>query len=434
MEYNYPKITTIAFRDFRSLGDIQIDLTKSPLVYLKGRSEVGKSSITYGVRLLGSNAEQRKHKGYIRDGAQAWKILVKFEDGRVLIRSKSTTGQQFQIYAPDPNNGGRLKLQWSADKLDENAIPKEAQELVGFCIEPETKELLNIRMYKQLLLFVDTSSSTNYKVVYNALRMESLYKAVQIGTKEANAVNAERASLETKINTCQEQLRKIVLVDTEPLLKVKKALEARLDSYEKVEDIRIRLAELHKIATMSQAMKELSQLGNANEGLVDILNRANSLRSEFISISTQTGTLQEVQKLEIANTQALELFEALSREYTEYTSLDTGAVQLLGNVQQISEEQESLLEVLNTAYQKLNEYTTLNQTIDKEVLQAQVVNEEEIALLTQGYKLISDYRDVDKLYKEHHAKAEELHKLLHTSGVLFGTCPSCGETVIIENQ
>ena len=92
-----------------------------------------------------------------------------------------------------------------------------------------------MRTYEDRLLFIVTPSSTNYKVMYNALKVEYLTKAIRLGIKETNALKSKLDDNEKSIKTLLEEVRKIKIYDIEPVVNIKKRLQGQVVILEKLE-------------------------------------------------------------------------------------------------------------------------------------------------------------------------------------------------------
>ena len=77
---------------------------------------------------------------------------------------------------------------------------------MGMVKEPETGEYLNIRTYEDKLLFVVTPASVNYKVMYNALKVENLTRAINKGLKEVNNIESDIRKNNVSIDQLNNEL------------------------------------------------------------------------------------------------------------------------------------------------------------------------------------------------------------------------------------
>lgn len=432
MEYNYPKLLALRFVNFRSLGDVTIDLSKSPIVFLSGRNEIGKSSVTFGVRLLGTNKEPRTHKEFIRSGTAEWQIFAAFSDGTVIRRTKAEKGQAFDIFKP--NEKGQMEVVYHIDKLDDNEVPKPVQDYMGFCIEPETKEVLNVRLYKDLMLFVDTSSSTDYKVMYNALKIDSIYKAIQRGTKEANERRTEVNDLKTSIATCQSELRKIHLVDTAPLVSIKASLKQSLGALQSVAKANSESREIAAIKHKSNLAIQLKPLSDINEVLVATLERAHRNHGEFNRLLTKTARYREAKNLQQIDTHELDILEAARRKTAELAKLLSAnrKAQAVKSVECVDENLITVVQRLSHARDTQRSLDELRATTDTRAKSLETIDTRLIELLGQAKQRVDAIEKQKSLYAQSKSLANEIHQKLHDSGAVYGVCPNCGELVLMN--
>ena len=223
----YSPIKFLRMKNFRNIGDITINFDESPIVCLVGDNESGKTSIIKAFTVLALHAYQRDQKDFIRDGTKGFGIALGLHDETIITRIK---GAGVNIYKVERAG----KTIWETSKIDAG-LPVEVQEIMGLLEEPETGEYLHVRTYEDKLLFIVTPSSTNYKVMYNALKVEYLTKAIRLGIKETNALKSKLDDNEKSIKTLLEEVRKIKIYDIEPVVNIKKRLQGQVVILEKLE-------------------------------------------------------------------------------------------------------------------------------------------------------------------------------------------------------
>ena len=222
----YSKIDSIRVKNFRNIGDVTVSFKESPIVTLMGENEAGKTSIVKAIAVVGANAYPMRQTKFIRTGTAGWGVQVDFEDGSCLVRQRGT-----------PNSGiGNVLATRTADgvvnsdnKIDRGeGIPVAMQKYMGFMVEPETGELLNVRTYEDALMFVVTPDSTNYKVLYNALKVGQVTRAIKAGNKESSALRSEIDSISVKMDEVLDTLKSIVVSDMEPVNGIRSRTEAEV--------------------------------------------------------------------------------------------------------------------------------------------------------------------------------------------------------------
>ena len=175
----YSPIKRWGIKNFRNLGEVGFEFD-TPIVTLVGDNEAGKTSVVKTFAVLGANGYATEQKDYIRDNTKGFQIDCELDNGTSIRRVKTASENAFEILGAD----GEV---YAADKIDRGyGTPVELERVMGMMVEPETKELLQIRTYEDNLLFVLTKSSENYKVMYNALKVGNLTRAIAVGNQQAN--------------------------------------------------------------------------------------------------------------------------------------------------------------------------------------------------------------------------------------------------------
>lgn len=428
LNYNYKQITGVAIKDFRNLGTIELDFTKSSIVCLKGGNEAGKSSVVIALKTLGSNLSSKQYKEYIRTGTDGWTVLVTTEDGTSVYRKKNATKQSFGIYK---EIDGKRKLVWSIDKLDENAVPKEVQDIIGFTTEPETKELLNVRTYDDQMLFVETSGGSNYKVMYNALKIDTLTKAVKAGTTEAKAFKQEVDSYENSVETCREQLRKIRTIDMEPLKKMQKRITEEKKAIELLERAIEIKRDLDKIEQSLGVLKEVGGLETIDTYLFNTIVSAYADSQQIAEIDKATATLEEVRGLKLIDTAILDKFEAALQVKGQLQEM---SVDIYANMDKCEIIDVALYDKLTQAVNSLSAYNnacSLAAVYEKAVL---ALDDTVYTKFSQAIELKGNIQTIEQEYNTCKDRITELNTLLKNSGVKYSVCPNCGEVVLHQEE
>lgn len=186
---------------------------------------------------------------------------------------------------------------------------------MGMIEEPETKEFLHIRTYEDQLLFVTTASSTNYKVMYNALKISQLVDAIRLGSKEANALKTSINQTEISADTLNNQVKNMHIYDLEPIENIKARLHREVDQVRKIEralEIKNRLnkqkleaGDLVKVLALPEISMPLAMNLRHTGQVIDTINRAREALKAYSGIDS----------LSIVNIDTLTKFEsALTRK------------------------------------------------------------------------------------------------------------------------
>lgn len=423
--YNYKQLTSISIKDFRNLGDVNIDFTKSPIVCLKGGNEAGKSSVVIALKTLGSNLSSRQYKEYIRTGTDAWVIMLYTEDGAAVYRKKTATKQVYGIYK---FIDGKYELVWSIDKLDENAVPSEVQSIIGFTTEPETRELLNVRTYEDQMLFVETSGGSNYKVMYNALKIDNLTKAIKAGNGETKLYRQEVEQAENSVVTCKEQLRKIRTIDVSALLKIRDRLKKESHVVKLLEKAissqrLIRSAELELKAIM-----EIDKLPKIDEYLYSKLDSAYHTYENIKTVEYRQESLEKLRKLSPIEITVLEKLE-------KCCSLKSSLDKL--NVNIYSDIDKCKLVELNS-YEKMQQAISLMESYNKNYKLLSIYNKNKVNDINENIYLLfdklqqtmCDLNTANQQYIQMKSVIDNFYNQLRLQNIPFGVCPNCGELIL----
>lgn len=426
MQYNYEQLTGISIKDFRNLGTIDIDFTKSAIVCLKGGNEAGKSSVVIALKTLGSNLSSKQYKEYIRTGTDGWVVMLHTADGQSVYRKKTATKQVFGIYKMI---NGEKKLVWSIDKLDENAVPQEVQQITGFTTEPETKELLNVRTYEDQMLFVETSGGSNYKVMYNALKIDNLTKAVKTGTVEAKEFKQEVDSCETSVNTCKEQLRKIRTLDIEPLQKIKARIQKESQAIVLLERAIEAKRQLDTITANLGILNEIGKLTVLDEYLFNTLTTAYKDKLDLKKIEDRTQTLEEVRGLKLIDTTILDKFETATQVKAKLSKLRTNPYAEVGDCGLVD---VVLFDKLNTALQAQRALSSLEGQVQAYSKELTLLDEDLVVKFGKAIEVKGQIQTVESEYQGYRQKIDGFYNQLKAIGVKYYVCPNCGELVLPE--
>lgn len=423
--YDYKQLTSISIKDFRNLGDVNIDFTKSPIVCLKGGNEAGKSSVVIALKTLGSNLSSRQYKEYIRTGTDGWIVMLYTDDGTAVYRKKTATKQVYGMYK---FINGKYELVWSIDKLDENAVPSEVQSVVGFTTEPETKELLNVRTYEDQMLFVETSGGSNYKVMYNALKIDNLTKAIKAGNGESKIYRQEVEQAENSVVTCKEQLRKIRTVDISSLLKIRERLQK--------ESVIVRLLEkaitsqrLIKSAELElKAIMEIEKLPKIDEYLYSKLDSAYNTSVSIRTVENRQESLEKLRELSLIDVTVL---EKLNKCCSLKFSLDNLNLHIYSDI-----EKCKLVEL--NSYEKMQQAISLMESYNKNCKLLSIytknevneINENSYLLFDKLQQTICDLNAVNQQYMQIKSIIDDFYNQLKLQNIPFKLCPNCGELLL----
>lgn len=414
-------------RDFRCLHEVVIDFSVSPIVSIVGDNESGKSSVIKAIQTIGANLDPNRQKDYIKTGSKGFQLAIKFadEDETTIVREKSSSFNSFKVLKG-------TKLIWETSKMDSSEVPPEVQKYMGFVIEQETRELLNVRTYEDLMLFIHTSGSTNYKVMYNALKIENLQRAKRNGQLEINELKKQISSATSSIETLTDQVKEIKLIDTEPLIAVRDRVKSNLEVLKLIDEARENRGKIHEIQLKNEQASKVFELKTLDESLLDKLKTLESLKDRLVYVKSfgesELESLEHAdealvafmmsmndlkKKLETVETENLTNLEELS----SYRSLDASELDKLSALRKEKDrinQLETQMQVLDTLPSNIDD--TIYTALDR--------------LKESRDKYINLVNKLEAIEKE----IVTLENKIKSSGVLITTCRNCGNTVFFDGE
>lgn len=432
--YSYSPIKKIYIKNFRNIGEATIDFTESPIVSLIGENEQGKTQVVKAIAVCAMHATPRDQKDYIRDGTKGFGIAMELEDGTQVVRMKMATANSYRVSYPKDENGEPIRPTWEASKID-SGLPKAVQEVIGMIEEPETKEFLHIRTYEDQLLFVTTASSTNYKVMYNALQISQLVDAIKLGQKEANGYKTQISQTQISAETLENRANGLKIFDLEPLQNIRDRIAKEKQQIEKIEKainvrkkLKSQIEELGELAKL-QGLKEINDslavtLGNTGKTIQKIkeLDRYLSILKPIDGI--QCIDLQVEQKIEAALDRIGQINKCkeTSQKITSVESLSeidlnsATKIQRALNLKHAIRAEEASLERIDTKN---------SSTIADEEVQGVLKCQRALSILNRNIKASEALKQADEY-------CEQIKNWFKAIGVNTETCPKCGETIVID--
>jgi len=429
--YNYSPISKIFIRNFRNLGDVSLDFEKSPIITLVGENEAGKTSVIKAFATCALHASPRDQKDYIRDGTKMFGVAIDLADGHRITRIKELSGiNSYQITDASGN------MIYSTNKLAEG-LPIEVQKLMGLIEEPETKEFLHIRTYEDKLLFVVTPNSTNYKVMYNALKVEQLTKAIKLGSNEVNSLKNNISNNEVSIQTLQNQAKDITVFDLDPLINVRDRLKEQMLSLSKISKAKVLLDSMNELEVQLGA---LALLDRYNLQPIDIMatDKINRAYNIFENINEQNKLLSkysELDTLDIIDTSIVNKEFSIATKYKELDKKidEAGAFMQLSEISEISEIVAMHIDKAHRLMTELNGY--LDELTKHDTTECAEVTDKAVNIINKLVRM-SQLIDNQKTNNETLGKINDyivqMDDYLKKCGVAVETCPKCGEAVIFD--
>lgn len=427
--YNYSPISEILIKNFRNLGQVKLDFHDSPIITLIGDNESGKTSIVKAIGVCAMNQGVRNQKDYIRDGTTGFGVAIELADKTQVIRIKTTTANQYKVVYPDGK-------EWIADKID-GRDQKPVQDVMGLIEEPETKELLQIRTYEDQLLFVVTPASTNYKVMYDALKISNLTKAIKLGSTEVNELNSVTRAVDNSIITLNSSLSKIRLFDIEPLMNIKNQLKESyktLDLIDKASDL------IENISKMKSNLGALALLDSEDVQLIDELEalKIESAGRLLESIDCEKMKLSKYGDLDALEEIDVSIIEKLENGVYELSEIEDAknknqAYLKLNEVEPVSEVIISLLDNSNVVMENLDKQTRLLEVYRADELED--IGDDILIGIENTEKALVCSEFIQNSSGELAQLVDYIDKVIawmKSIGVATTDCPRCGESIIID--
>jgi predicted ATP-dependent endonuclease of OLD family len=393
--YSYSPIKKIRVKNFRNIGEVELDFTDSPIIALIGDNESGKTSIVKAFAVCALHANSRDQKYYIRDGTNGFGVQIELQDGTLITRIKTDTINKYTIQYPD----GTV---WDTNKI-ENEVPKEVRDVMGLIEEPETKEYLQVRTYEDKLLFVVTPASTNYKVMYNALKVEQITKAISIGSREVNTLKAKINNNEVSMDALKENLRRIKVYDIEPAINIRDRLKSQLQNLDKLErakNIANRIDEAHRKLGALSLIDEY-KLNEIDVARLDKFNNAIRLLNSSVKLNKLSEVYKDLSTIDSIDISVLQKLRGAIDRRNKIIS-DKQRMGILYDISKVKEIPESAV----------NSVFKLGRAI-------------EIA------KRLRQMEDVLAKAKDVISKIEDY---LEKCGVTTTVCPNCGKAIIVDKD
>ena len=429
--YSYSPIKSIQVKNFRNIGEAVIDFTESPIVSLIGENESGKTSIVKAFGVCAMHADPRSQKDYIRDGTTGFGVAIELQDGTQIIRMKTGTANRYVVKKPD----GTM---WDASKL-EHEVPKAVQEVMGMIEEPETKEPLHIRTYEDQLLFVVTPASTNYKVMYDALKISQITKAIKAGSVEANSLKAKIGDTDTSIATLRGSLARIKTFDIEPLLNIRNKLSGDLRIVEKLDAISSLIDDIEKKKKQLGALELLESSGISEIDTAEVmrLDSIGRVLSEIDTMRAKESAYREIISAEEVDVATLAKINTAYDKVVEIEAMSKRAeiYEDIVGADSISEFEISAFSRLDDILTQQEKYQRLLGIYNFDgISEVEMADLTAIDKLTQAIGYTGQIQTWKSEYEQYTAYINSVENWMKQIGVATADCPKCGEAVIIDRD
>ena len=430
MATKYSPIKQIWIKDFRNIGEVKVNFDESPIVSLIGENEAGKTSVVKAFSVCALHSTPKDQKDYIRDGTNGFGVEIELEDGTVITRIKTTTGNRYRVKNPD----GTV---YDTTKIDSSSAPVEVQRVMGMIEEPETKEYLQVRTYEDQLLFVVTPASTNYKVMYDALKVDQITRAIKSGSKEVNELKHVIDANENGIQTLTNSLKAVKVYDITSLLNIKARLESELAVINSLEEA------AGLVDRIKRAEAELGAIAEIDKaGLQDISELEAVQISDSLSLLTKlTGLNKLLSTYSLADTAEnidIPVYQSIIDTYIKKVELDRAifaneSMVRIGEAEEVNEVELITMTSIAELRDKLSSLTNQLRRID--TAGAELIEQSDfntVAMLESVNAGFTRLGQLETAYKQCDDYCSQVQSYLKSIGAAVETCPNCGEDIVID--
>lgn len=430
MATKYSPIKQIWIKDFRNIGEVKVNFDESPIVSLIGENEAGKTSVVKAFSVCALHSTPKDQKDYIRDGTNGFGVEIELEDGTVITRIKTTTGNRYRVKNPD----GTV---YDTTKIDSSSAPVEVQRVMGMIEEPETKEYLQVRTYEDQLLFVVTPASTNYKVMYDALKVDQITRAIKSGSKEVNELKHVIDANENGIQTLTNSLKAVKVYDITSLLNIKARLESELAVINSLEEAAGLVDRIKRAEAELGAIAEIDKAGLQDISELEAVQISDSL--SLLTKMTRLNKLLSTYSLaDTAENIDIPVYQSIIDTYIKKVELDRAifaneSMVRIGEAEEVNEVELITMTSIAELRDKLSSLTNQLRRID--TAGAELIEQSDFNTVTMLESVNAGFTRLGQLetaYKQCDDYCSQVQSYLKSLGAAVETCPNCGEDIVID--
>lgn len=430
MATKYSPIKQIWIKDFRNIGEVKVNFDESPIVSLIGENEAGKTSVVKAFSVCALHSTPKDQKDYIRDGTNGFGVEIELEDGTVITRIKTTTGNRYRVKNPD----GTV---YDTTKIDSSSAPVEVQRVMGMIEEPETKEYLQVRTYEDQLLFVVTPASTNYKVMYDALKVDQITRAIKSGSKEVNELKHVIDANENGIQTLTNSLKAVKVYDITSLLNIKARLESELAVINSLEEAARLVDRIKRAEAELGAIAEIDKAGIQDISELEAVQISDSL-SLLTKLTRLNKLLSTYSLADTAENIDIPVYQSIIDTYIKKVELDRAifaneSMVRIGEAEEVNEVELITMTSIAELRDKLSSLTNQLRRID--TAGAELIEQSDFNTVTMLESVNAGFTRLGQLetaYKQCDDYCSQVQSYLKSLGAAVETCPNCGEDIVID--
>lgn len=180
----------LIIKNFLSIKDIEIEFEENRCYHIKGKNNIGKSNFLKAFKVLTTNLNSRSVSRYIFDGEESFYIEAHDFNHNVVRLSRGK--EDYYSWVIDGVEG---RVDGTAGK-----VPDTLKTFFNLYSDEKTKEVINLRMPRAKLLFIDSTNGENYYLLQKALRIEEYLQALKLGSSRRNEVRKSIDPLDVMID------------------------------------------------------------------------------------------------------------------------------------------------------------------------------------------------------------------------------------------
>ena len=404
----YSKLVSWSVENFMSIEKGTCTFDDTGIINIKGYNDSGKSAMLRALDVLFFNIRPNAQVSFIKDGADYFRIMAKFDDGVVILRDKYAKGQSlYEMYKGDECIFS-TKIKGVLSRIKE--VPEPIQQYLGLIEYDGT--LLNSRNCFEKQLLVQTSGGDNYRLLNAVLKAEELATASVLINTDKNKVGSELSRTEAELSVHQEMAKELQGL-TEDVLVALEADDAKLTAMEEQQGM------LYGFEQLQETVKTIPEYDE-----VPVLDADGRIRSavQLATVQEHIATLFVPDEVAPVSLDRYNMIKGL-----EDTKTALSGMTVIDEVDTIPVKQyEDILDLSN----KLSEVSGLSSY--DEVASVDISALTELSKLQDAKQALADLaKDLKKIDEEKSKIAAQLDELGASAD--FIKCPNCGELIPVES-
>lgn len=342
----YSKIVNVEVWNFMAIEHGIVEFDERGIINLKGYNDSGKSAILRAVDVLMYNTTPNKQVEFIQDDKDYFRVIMRFEDGVLILRDKYINGQSlYEMY-----KGNDLIFTTKSGKtlIKVSEVPQPIQDYLGLLSFESMR--FNSRSCFEKQIGVETTGSENYKAFNTVLKSEELTSASQMINNDKNKLISDMNNLESDL-TAARDLSATGGKLTSEMIEYLKMRDSEVDTLEKQGD---NLNNIKSITGNLDAIRLFPKLSQIDRSRLDSVAGISHLSSALDGIETYEPLKGVSASQLVALTELKKSSDALISICT-YPKVDTSGVSALGERLAYIDSITSLLKSLAEADSSLTE-------------------------------------------------------------------------------